>query len=505
LRTGKRVALALVAMWLLATPILAAPVTPKTARRVCEALLSSMVKARGGWAGSRSPGIAATEPVLLGDTLIAYRFTVRPSGYVLINARRELAPLAGFSQRGGKKDDPGYLTIVSILAARHRELWRAMRVRSLVESPGWKDTASLQNNEHLQNPGGGTGSIALMMMDPLTTTVWTQDYPFLALCPYGDGHRGYVGCNGLALAQLMRYWQWPPRGLGPYSYWWDGDQSCGGTTAGATVSSDFDTDYDWDQMPDLVSWDSPLEQIQAVARLCLDAAVAINTDFGACGSSAQFSRISQALPQRFFYGDQVQFLWRFRYTTEQWFDKIEEDIEQGRPIPYSTVIHTFLVDGCFQWGTNYLVHANFGWGGEDNGWFLLDVIYTSVNPQAEQAVFGVEPDRKAYAKAMLKQGRASHAVPGAAADVLLPASPNPANPRTVLRYRLSRAGGVVLSVYDLLGRRLRVLVDGDRAAGEHTVAWDGTDAAGRPAATGIYRVRLRTPGGDHSETISLVR
>jgi len=59
-----------------------------------------------------------------------------------------------------------------------------------------------------------------------------------------------------------------------------------------------------------------------------------------------------------------------------------------------------------------------------------------------------------------------------------------------VRYRLAAENHVVLAVFDVRGRRIRRLEDGVRAEGEHVTTWDGTDAAGRRAASGSYFVRL---------------
>ncbi len=84
-------------------------------------------------------------------------------------------------------------------------------------------------------------------------------------------------------------------------------------------------------------------------------------------------------------------------------------------------------------------------------------------------------------------------------------SPNPANARVELVYRLERPLSVALSIHDLGGRRLAVLEDGPRAAGEHRVVWDGTDAAGRPVPSGTYMARLSGGGKTVMQKLALVR
>ena len=64
--------------------------------------------------------------------------------------------------------------------------------------------------------------------------------------------------------------------------------------------------------------------------------------------------------------------------------------------------------------------------------------------------------------------------------------PNPFNPRTEIRFRADRALPARVDVLDLRGRLVRVLFRGTAAIGENRIAWDGTDAGGREAASGVY-------------------
>lgn len=84
-------------------------------------------------------------------------------------------------------------------------------------------------------------------------------------------------------------------------------------------------------------------------------------------------------------------------------------------------------------------------------------------------------------------------VPGAAGPDL-GGYPNPFNPRTTLRFTLPAAADVTLEVHDLAGRLVRRLARGALPAGEHEVAWDGTDEAGRGVASGQYVARLLAGG-----------
>jgi hypothetical protein len=73
---------------------------------------------------------------------------------------------------------------------------------------------------------------------------------------------------------------------------------------------------------------------------------------------------------------------------------------------------------------------------------------------------------------------------------LLPVFPNPFNPATTIRFELDRAARVHLSIYDVGGREVRVLVARAVGAGAHSVVWNGIDANGGRAVSGVYFVRM---------------
>ena len=72
--------------------------------------------------------------------------------------------------------------------------------------------------------------------------------------------------------------------------------------------------------------------------------------------------------------------------------------------------------------------------------------------------------------------------------------PNPFNPSTAIDFTLPVAMPVTLRVYDAAGRVVRTLVEGTRAAGHHSTLWDGREASGREAASGVYYCRMESEG-----------
>lgn len=94
---------------------------------------------------------------------------------------------------------------------------------------------------------------------------------------------------------------------------------------------------------------------------------------------------------------------------------------------------------------------------------------------------------------------------GVAAQLRLDGAPNPFTGQTVFGFRLPADGPVRLSVHDLKGRTVTVLIDGRRPAGHHAAAWDGHDDHGRRQPAGVYVYRLQTRHGALVKRITLVR
>ncbi len=86
--------------------------------------------------------------------------------------------------------------------------------------------------------------------------------------------------------------------------------------------------------------------------------------------------------------------------------------------------------------------------------------------------------------------------------------PNPFNPSTTIRYRVGTGSGpqkVRLQIYNLLGQKVRTLVDRLQGPGEYRVQWDGKDDSGRRLASGVYLYRLEAGRFGASRKMLLVR
>mgnify|MGYP000042569634 CR=1 FL=1 len=83
--------------------------------------------------------------------------------------------------------------------------------------------------------------------------------------------------------------------------------------------------------------------------------------------------------------------------------------------------------------------------------------------------------------------------------------PNPFNNATEIRFGLARQARIELVVYDLLGRKVNTIADGEFAAGEYLVSWDGRDSDGNQVTSGIYFYILRDGVGSVSKKMVLLK
>ena len=219
---------------------------------------------------------------------------------------------------------------------------------------------------------------------PLLTTTWDQGAYYNASCPVaatGPGGHVWAGCVATAMAQVMKYHNYPATGVGSHSYV---DDTYG------TQSADFEaTSYDWASMPNVLSGHNT-----DVATLLYHAGVSVDMDYGVSGSGANVSYdATNALKTYFKYNDGLYFASKSDYTDNEWQDLLHTELNNGRPILYrgsGTGGHAFVCDG---FSNDDYFHFNWGWSGWYNGYFYLnDLTPTEYNFTNDQGgIMGITP------------------------------------------------------------------------------------------------------------------
>lgn len=277
-----------------------------------------------------------------------YAFNLE-QGYVIVSGDDEMTELVGYAENGffdAENVPPqmqlwldGYAEYVAAVQSRKAKARKIL----LSDSPS-------------------------VVVEPLVTTKWNQDAPFNNFAPeYTDDNnntqRCATGCAATAMAQIMKFHNWPEQGVGHYSY---EHQSFG------TISSNFSEHvYDWTNMIDRYNnGEYSNVQADAVALLMKDCGVSLNMNYGPVSGASIYS-YTPAFKNYFRYSSRT--VNRSGCETAEFTKIITDELQEGRPIIYCGTGedggHAFVVDG---YDTNYFLHVNWGWGGYSDGYFDMN-------------------------------------------------------------------------------------------------------------------------------------
>lgn len=209
-------------------------------------------------------------------------------------------------------------------------------------------------------------------IDPMCTTAWNQDAPYNDQCPIDNTspiqERSYTGCVATAMAQVMKYHNYPLNGIGSNTY----------TTNPLNKELTFDfgnTTFNWDNMLDSYTASATSLQKDAVATLMYACGVSVNTNYSANGSGANSFNVGNALIKHFGYDKGITYENRDWYTASEWEDIIYLSLHDYGPVIIGGISssggHEFVCDG---YNTDGYFHFNWGWGGMSDGYFLLSAL-----------------------------------------------------------------------------------------------------------------------------------
>lgn len=216
-----------------------------------------------------------------------------------------------------------------------------------------------------------TNSFATAIRPLLGAIAWGQGNPYNILCPMIEGERALTGCVATAMAQVMKYHQWPVSGTGSKGYKL--------SQVIDSLSVDFSgATYDWANMKDTYYGNSTTTQDTAVATLMYHCGISVGMDYNPWGSGTSSMKIPGALVANFGYDENCQAYNRNFYTETEWISMLKADLNDSLPVLYGggklyAEGHQFICDG---YDADNLFHFNWGWGGNTNGYFEL----SSLNP-----------------------------------------------------------------------------------------------------------------------------
>ena len=321
--------------------------------------------------------------------VLYYVFNIGERGFVIVSGDDIAQPILGYSDTGAFDSNnlpPNFAYYLNDCLAKEIE-------QAIVQGTPQSEKTKAQWEACLNENTSTLRASNAVVVAPLVLTKWDQGSPYSTLCPSGT----VTGCVATAMAQIMKYWNYPETGVGSSSYT---------SSPYGVQSADFgNTTYDWGNMAYTYSASSTTQQKNAVSTLMYHCGVSVKMTYAtaaAGGSSAYSIDVAYALVNYFKYDAGINYRLRDYYSYTEWVNIIKAELEENRPVLYSgqgsAGGHAFVCDG---YDSNDLFHFNWGWSGSSDGYFEL----SALNPNSlgigggaggfntdQSIIVGIRPD-----------------------------------------------------------------------------------------------------------------
>jgi hypothetical protein len=316
--------------------------------------------------------ISTIELLQLGELhLPLYLVHLHPEGYIVMNSDRRLKPVLCFSISGSvnleDREDNAFYHLLLIQSEKNTR-WISSTLSSRPAFPEeWNVRSELQLMGNVISSDLGEGDV----IGPLLRTSWDQGNHYNEYCPLDpdasakcDGHVP-VGCVATAFAQVMKYHEWPYRGTGSMTH----EDSEGSITN--THTAVFSDPYAWwDMQDEYYAWGIESDEaVNAVSELMYELGVAAEMDYEHGMSTASSEILGSEIQKHFFYEALIH--------TEssdfgQLMNSVLNDLVDQRPCIANIPGHALVIDGHMKQGEDNYFHINYGFSGQNDGWYLLD-------------------------------------------------------------------------------------------------------------------------------------
>ena len=330
------------------------------------------------------------------DEPIYYIAYLQPSGFVIVSADDLVEPIIGFSSTS--TFDPSSRNPLGALVIRDMKSRLAeAKTKTALQSEIRTFTASKSQNKwghyvsRAETSGGritssSSSSISDIRVAPLIQSKWSQ----LDVCNhncynYYTPNHYPAGCVATAVAQFMRYHQYPTTGIGIHDFKIkiNGRQQTAYTLGGDGAGGA----YNWNDMVLVPNCTTNNIQLQAIGTLCYDAGISTNTEYGPEGSSADAFSAAEALITTFKYTNAVKGFNQGDDIGSGLTGMINPNLDYGNPVILGIWRtqngHAVICDGYGYNSSTLYHHLNMGWSGNDDAWYNLPkvdakTVYTSI-------------------------------------------------------------------------------------------------------------------------------
>ena len=324
-----------------------------------------------------------------------YVVKLEPSGFVIVAGDDLAGPVVAFSE-GGEYDASESNPLGALVSgdmrgriAEAREMQREMdsrrgkaegdRSRRGVRARDkWEELEGYADGGESGAAFDGAGSVSDVRVAGLVGSKWGQDeVAGVPLYNYYTPNNYPTGCVATAMAQLMRYHEYPTVGVGN-NQWFTITVNGISQSAKLRGGNGYGSAYNWAMMPTVPSGVLTSSQRQAIGGLCYDAGVSVEMSYRSDNSSSYMNDADEQLEDTFRYSNSI-----FGYNNNAQIgpgltEMINPNLDAGHVVllgidgPQGG--HAVVCDGYgYSFSTLYH-HLNMGWGGSHDAWYDLPVI-----------------------------------------------------------------------------------------------------------------------------------
>jgi len=330
-------------------------------------------------------------------TIDFYVFDISPGkGFVIVSADDQVAPVIAYSTESNFNISTKGKGVQNWMNNAAAHIYRGIQRHTIAN-------AAITEQWSAYKQGRKPATIKSAGVAPLLTTLWDQEPFYNQLCPYNnaDQMRAVTGCAATAMAQIMKYWNYPAQGTGSYGYY-DGAPVYP-FTYGDQYANFGATTYNWAAMPNSIDTTN-----LAVATLMYHCGVAVGMSYGDDNQGGSGTYVLSSETASWRHSVQMAYTTYFgynpntlmgvqeaNYSATAWVSLLENELNAGHPVQYEGLDtteggHTWVCDG---YDENDMLHMNWGWSGFDNGYFSVSSLtadgYNFSNNEA--ALIGIEP------------------------------------------------------------------------------------------------------------------
>lgn len=287
-------------------------------------------------------------------------------GFTIVSGDDRLPEIVGYSSQGSYDENNLPKGFISFMEA-YQNLYNKV---NLGDAEALKKLAEIKAWRNKKNASAETSSAVAPLLGNIE---WDQTSPYNNMCPrYDSVHVAATGCVATAMAQVMAYYKYPKQlkaDIPGYVNRWNGIPM-----EIPTITRE-EGIYDWDNMLPKYNKEANATQQQkdAVAKLMYHCGAAVKMSYGPESAAAVSAT---KLAKYFGYdADLMMDLSRSSFTLDKWMQIIDTELAAGRPVLYggqaSDGGHQFICDGKDGEG---LYHINWGWSGNQNGFFDLSLL-----------------------------------------------------------------------------------------------------------------------------------